>query len=349
VCTLALYERDADERPTAMQLCGVWSPDGGVRQIVERIPYSPDALDGPLDAGETVTIRDIHSDLRALPELRAIQQRDGRPALAFIPLLARGRRIGLVILSYPQPHNWPADTLRLYQTTAAQLASAIDSRQQHRLLAERSQQVAVLEERRRLARELHDSVTQSLFSMSLLSQVIPDLWQADRAEALDALSQIRDLTRGALTEMRELLYELRPADSGEQDLAQALRAHCGAFARRSGLNLRCDLASPLIMPAGPAQALLRIAQEALTNIDHHASARQVEVVLRAGPPARLRIADDGRGFTPEHVAAGRLGLILMRERAAAIGAALDIRSAPGQGTEVQISWGALMGAAEGGL
>src|SRR5690606_2802442 len=121
-------------------------------------------------------------------------------------------------------------------TTASQLASALDSRLQHALAAERAQQVALLEERRRLARELHDSVTQSLFSMSLLTQALPELWELDRDEGRRSLEQIRDLTRGALAEMRELLYELRPADAGEQNLAQAIRSRAAAFQRRTGLE-----------------------------------------------------------------------------------------------------------------
>lgn len=338
VCTVALYQHNERDERVGVVVQGYWTPEQGVQIGEIRVPYSRDGLDEPLDAGETVIISDVHSDPRCSPSLRAVQAADGRPALTFIPLLARGRRIGLVILSFVRVHDWPPAELRIYQTTASQLASAIDSRLQHSLLAERSRQVAVLEERRRLARELHDSVTQSLFSMSLLAQVLPELWRIDREEAERSLEQVRDLTRGALAEMRELLYELRPAEAGDQDMAQALRTRAGAFERRSGVRVRVEAPTPLRLPSEPAHALLRIVQEALTNIDHHARAKNVELELRPGPPLVLRISDDGRGFDTSGVAAGRLGLISMRERAQAIGATLHIRSAPGQGTEITLEW-----------
>lgn len=337
ICTVALYEFDHQERRSGVIVRGVWSPAAGVQLRQDRVPYTRDALDEPLEAGETVTIADVRTDPRVSPELRELQLRDGRPALAFIPLIARSRRFGLVILSHDRPYGWPVAELRLYQTTASQLASAVDSRLQHDLAVERARQVAILEERRRLARELHDSVTQSLFSMSMLAQVLPALWTLDREEAARSLGQIRDLTRGALAEMRELLYELRPAELGEQDLAQSLRARAGAVERRTGLPVRVDAPGMLRLPAAEAQALLRIAQEALTNADHHASAHMLTVELEAGPPLRLRIRDDGRGFDPSAVGAGRLGLISMRERAAAIGAHLEVASAPGAGTTITVT------------
>ncbi|HEY3230700.1 MAG TPA: GAF domain-containing protein, partial [Roseiflexaceae bacterium] len=182
-CTIARYETDDAGRPTAVIVRGRWTPQEGLNLAEVRFPHTLDELDPLLDAGQTVTISDVHTDSRVSTELRAIQAHDGRPALAMIPLMVRGQRIGLVVLSYPQVHAWPEADLRPYQVTAAQLAAVIDSRQQHLLLAERGQQLAVLEERRRLARELHDSVTQSLFSMSLLAQVLPDLWDLDPDEA----------------------------------------------------------------------------------------------------------------------------------------------------------------------
>ncbi len=338
ICTIAIYELDEQERRASVLVRGRWSPTDGVQLFNLRIPYTQDDLDPPLDAGQTILISDVHTDLRVSAKLRELQTRDQRPALALIPLFGRGRRFGLVILSYAAVIDWPAAEIQLYQATTSQLASAIDSRQQQSRLVASSRQVAVLEERRRLARELHDSVTQSLFSMSLLAQVLPDLWKLDRAEAERSLAQMGDLTRGALAEMRELLYELRPAEAGNPDLAQALRARAGAFQRRTGLKVELALGGPLRLPAEPAQALIRIAQEALTNIDHHAQARSVRIHLRSGPPVHVTIRDDGRGFDPQGVAAGRLGLVSMRERAAAIGAILTIDSAPGQGTQILVEW-----------
>jgi signal transduction histidine kinase len=337
-CSVVLYTHDAAGQRAGVIVRGFWSPQGGASLANTRLPYTRDALDPPLDAGETVTIRDVHTDPRVSPELRAMQARDGRPALALIPLMVGTHRLGLVVLSAPQVHDWSEAELQPYQVTAAQLAAAIDSRQQHLRLAEQSQQLAILEERRRLARELHDSVTQSLFGMSLLAQVLPELWQRDPDEARASLEQIRHLTRNALSEMRALLFELRPADLGSQGLARALRDHAAVFGQRTGVQVTVEQAGEIALPPTVEQALFRVAQEALANVTRHAQARQVRVRLEAGPPFELTIADDGRGFAPDHVAKGRLGLVSMRERLTAIGAELEIRSASGKGTVVAVAW-----------
>ena len=138
----------------------------------------------------------------------------------------------------------------------------------------------MLDARRRWARALHDSVSQSLFSMSLLAQVLPELWEVDPEEARAGLVQIRDLTRSALAEMRALLVELRPAALGEQGLAHALREHVAAFERRTGISVVVDLASKSRLPEPVEQAFFRITQEALANVARHAQAHRVRVTLR---------------------------------------------------------------------
>jgi two-component system nitrate/nitrite sensor histidine kinase NarX len=292
----------------------------------------------PLDAGQTVTIADIRRDDRISVGFRDYLLQLRWWALAMIPLIVREQRLGIVWLSYPSVHTWSDADLYPYQVTAALLSAAIDNRRQHVLVAERGQQLAVLEERRRLARELHDSATQSLFSMSLLAQVLPDLWNIDREEARAGLLTIRDLTRSALAEMRALLFELRPAELGERNLAHAIREHASAFARRTGLTITVDASSELVLPEAVEQALFRIAQEALSNIARHAGAQQVRLALHGGRPVRLLITDDGQGFPSEDIGAGQFGLTSMRERAANIGARLCIGSTVGQGTEISVEW-----------
>jgi len=174
--------------------------------------------------------------------------------------------------------------------------------------------------------------------MSLLSQVIPDLWELDPEEARQSLKQIRDLTRGALAEMRALLLELRPAEADEQSLAQVLTRHATAFEQRTGIAVTVEIDANPALPDEVAQALLRIAQEALTNVSRHAQAHRVVLRVEDGTPTRLLIADDGKGFDPAQVAGDHFGLISMRERAARINARLRIYSAPGQGTEVIVEW-----------
>ncbi len=338
VCTVLVYELDESGQRAETIVRGFWSAATGSSLATRRYPYRRDPLDEWLDAGEMITMSDVHSDPRASENLRAIQRRDGRPALAFIPLMVGSFRNGLVVLSYPEVYDWPEAELEPYRAAAALMAAAIASRQREVQVAEQRRQVAVLEERRRLARELHDSVTQSLFSMSLLAQVLPELWEVDRSEATSALAQIRDLTRGALAEMRALLFELRPAALGEQDLASALREHAATFERRTGIAVSVAIEGGGELPAPVEQALFRIAQEALANVARHAHARHVRVELKLGGTSRLEIADDGHGFDVAAVGPERLGLVSMRERAATIGARLQVRSASGEGTRISVEW-----------
>jgi signal transduction histidine kinase len=337
-CSVRLDEIDERGERQAVIVHGRWFPEAGVRLEEERLPYTLGEFDALLDAGEVVKIRDYRADPRVSADLARLQASVGRRAFALIPLIVQGRRIGRVNLGSVEPHDWDDAELKPYQVTAALLAAAIDSRQQHRRLAEQAQQLAVLEERGRLARELHDSVTQSLFSISLLAQSLPDLWGVDRAEAQRSLAQIGDQTREALAEMRALLFELRPADQGGWDLPNALRHHVGAFERRTGTAVAVDLPESVDLPGAVAYALSRITQEALANVARHAAARRVTLALERGPPTRLSIVDDGRGFATDAVSEGSFGLLSMRERAAGIKARLEVCSTPGQGTRVVLDW-----------
>ncbi len=249
-----------------------------------------------------------------------------------VPIVVNDRLLG--VLNIESTRAIDAEDAAEIEIIADQFAVAMENVR----LAERGQQLAVLEERRRLARELHDSVTQSLFSMSLLAQALPDLWEVDQDEARAGLSQIRDQTRSALAEMRALLFELRPAALGKRGLAHALRQHIVDFERRTGITVEQDVSGDPALPEIVEHAFFRIAQEALANVARHAQARHVRLSLRGSAPLRLLIADDGQGFQIEGVGEGRFGLLSMRERAAQIGARLWVRSAAGQGTEVTLEW-----------
>lgn len=337
-CTVVLFTFDAAERRSGVHIWGQWSPEEGiVRLDQQRQPRPRDELDPLLDAGQTVVISDVQSDPRAPAELRRFQAESGRPALAIIPLMARGQRIGQIILSAARVQRWPAADLHPYQITAAQLAAVIDSRRQQQALTEQGQNLVALEERRRLARELHDSVTQSLVSVNLMAQVLPELWQIDQAEARLALAEIRDQTRRALAEMRALLIELRPADGEAPDLVTTISHQLAAFERRTGLGVTRKLSAAPDLPPAITHSLARICQEALNNIARHAHARHVSLELAAGPPLQLIIADDGRGFAPDQVGDGHLGLVSMRERAAALSATLQIESRPGAGCRIVVT------------
>ena len=199
---------------------------------------------------------------------------------------------------------------------------------------------AVAAERSRLARELHDAVTQTLFSASLVAEALPASWERDREEGRRLLQELRQSSRGALAEMRTLLLELRPAALVEADLGDLLRQLAEAATGREGLPVTVAVEGKLELPPDVHVALYRIAQEALNNVVKHARASQATVRLRGRPPAsvELHISDDGRGFDPASVPPDHLGLGIMCERAEAIGAALEIDSQPGHGTQITVVW-----------
>jgi signal transduction histidine kinase len=195
-------------------------------------------------------------------------------------------------------------------------------------------------ERQRLAQELHDAVTQTLFATSLIAEVLPRVWERDPDEGRRRLEDLEELTRGALAEMRTLLTELRPERLAARPLGALVRQLAEAMASRAQVRLSYEPDDELPpLPEEVHTALYRIAQEALTNVARHARARQVTVQVRGGPRAvEVVIRDDGRGFDPAGAPGGHLGLAIMRERAASIGATLAIDSQPGQGTEVRAVW-----------
>jgi signal transduction histidine kinase len=359
VCNVCLYEFDTEGERTAVVVRGRWNPETGFQHLEERVPYSRDDLDPLLDAGQTVTIVDVRNDPRVTPELRQMQAESGRLALAMIPLMVRGRRIGLVVLSYPGVHEWSEAGLRPYHATAAQLAIAIDSRLQQRLLYERGQQLAVLQERERLARELHDSVTQLIFSTTLIAQSIAPAWKRDPNEGQRRVDRLLELSQTALREMRSLLFQLRPVEDEESPtltgpervrrygLLEALRLLAADFTHEGvQVGVRTYQYSPPPSNAGNevtiGQDIYRIVQEALNNAIKHARAHEILVMLDGSDANQLclSISDDGVGFVPgpgEETQAGGFGMKTMRERAGTFGGRLRVISAPGKGTTIEVT------------
>ena len=362
VCNVCLYEFDAEGERTAVVVRGRWNPDTGFEHLEDRVPYSRDDLDPLLDAGQTVTISDVRRDSRVSSGLRSMQEESGRLALAMIPLMVRGHRMGLVVLSYPGVHEWSETGLRPYHATAAQLAIAIDSRLQQRLLNERGQQLAVLQERERLARELHDSVTQLIFSTTLIAQSIAPAWKRDPLEGQRRVDRLLELSQTALREMRSLLFELRPVEEAEPPtltgpervrrygLLEALRALAADFShdgvqvgvRTYELPLTRFVATARTETEAIEQDIYRIVQEALNNAIKHARAHEILVLLDGSDSNQLclSISDDGVGFVPgpgEESQAGGFGMKTMRERAESVGGSLRVISAPGKGTTIEVT------------
>lgn len=370
ICNVCLYELDDQGQRTAVIIRGRWTPQGGSQRLEDRVPYSYDALDPLLDAGETVTIRDVRTDPRVTKGLREMQESSGRLALAMCPLMVRGQRIGVVVLSYPGVHIWTEAILWPYQATAAQLATAIDSRSQQGLLYERAQQLAVLEERQRLARELHDSVTQLIFSTTLIAQSIAPAWRRDPAEGQSRVDRLLELSQTALREMRSLLFELHIGDEKKSDvpialtgtervrqhgLLDALKLLAGDLSNENE-HVRIESAGDpfkyfhagtekeLRLKSVMEESIYRIAQEALNNAIKHARAHQVTIQLNNSNPRELylSIKDDGVGFVPDvdkvrdNFEEGGFGMNTMRQRAEALGGQIQVISAPGKGTIVEV-------------
>lgn len=203
-------------------------------------------------------------------------------------------------------------------------------------LRRQAAELAASEERAHLARELHDSVTQSLFSMTLQSRSMELLLARDPALVADKLTELRELQRDALAEMRALIFELRPGNVAEHGVAQALRTHAAGLSGRIGLPIVVESDLDRRPPIEIEEALYRIAQEALHNVVKHAGARQVRVELgRRDGGVRVRVQDDGHGFDPATVADGHLGLAGMRARAQRLGGLFAVASALGEGTVVE--------------
>lgn len=285
---------------------------------VLRLPSLPEHLDGG-QAGR----------------LRAFA--DAYGAFLSVPLATKEEAYGALSLYFRQPRPVMDDDVALATVFADQTALAIENAR----LRTQAEQAAVLEERQRLARDLHDAVTQTLFSATLISEVIPDLWPVDPSAAQRRLEQLRRLTRGALAEMRILLAELRPGALTDLALADLLRQLADATAgnTQAEVAVTVDGVPTRTLPPDAQVTIYRIAQEAVSNAVKHARATRIALTLHGTlDGVLLRIHDDGQGFDPATIPAGHLGLSIMRERAAAVGACLRIASDPGNGTEIEIEW-----------
>lgn len=190
-----------------------------------------------------------------------------------------------------------------------------------------------------MARELHDAVTQTLFSASLIAEAMPDALRRSPERAALGAAELHRLTAGALAEMRALLLELRPKALTETSLGKLLQVLGAALHSRSALPITVTVVRDCILAPEVQLACYRIAQEALNNAVKYASATNVAVSVDCAPDeVLLRVSDNGRGFDPAQAPQGGLGLGILRERASEIGARLTLDSEPGAGTTVFLHW-----------
>jgi GAF domain-containing protein len=499
-CTLALLEFDPAGQATGFHVPFYYQPGEGVCAVDMHVPTSDDDLNPLLDGGQTVAIVDVATDARVPDGLRRDQLASGRPALALIPLVVGGRRIGNLVLSHTEPHFWTEAELQLFRSSANQIASAIENARRYerekerterlaliarigqriaarldpdellnttvevlhghlgydhvtiflvdledpgwllqracasrwhyaqspkyrqplelgimgkaarqrtpelvndvpgylrvgseaniraelavpilhgeRLLGvldvaseqlfraddvtslsivaeqlavalenaslyERAQEAGVLEARQRLARDLHDSVTQLIFSITLIAQSIQSAYRRDPVEGERRIGRLLELSQQSLAEMRALLAEMRPEHLLKDGLLLALHKQFERISAREKLAI--ELAADTYAPQTPdsEEALYRIVQEALNNVVKHAAARQVKVRLaQVDGAVELSIGDDGCGFDPARSYArgrvtGGVGLSGMRERVEQLGGVLEIHSRPEAGTLIR--------------
>ncbi|WP_393085059.1 GAF domain-containing sensor histidine kinase [Streptomyces sp. LN704] len=206
-------------------------------------------------------------------------------------------------------------------------------------LYERSRELTIAEERSRLAHELHDAVSQKLFSLRLTAQAAAALVDRDPARAKGELHQVAALAAEATEELRAAVIELRPAALDEDGLVATLRTQIQVLDRAHSARVTFTGRGVRALPAAQEEAMLRVAQEALHNALRHSGAARVDVLLeKRGPGAALRVSDDGDGFDPTAIRnAGRhLGLVSMRDRSSGVGGTLTVESAPGKGTTIEM-------------
>jgi PAS domain S-box-containing protein len=300
-----------------------------------------DTLAQLFNAHRPILIPDWHADSLQARFLRSLLQskvnvllKDVRSWM-WVPLAVRKRIIGGIGLAHAASDHYTASHAALALSVANQAAISMVNAE----LYKSAQTLAALQERQRLAQNLHDAVNQSLFSAGLIAEVLPRIWDQGQDMTRQSLEELSRLTRGAMAEMRSLLAELRPATLADAQLGELLRLLGNAFAGRTNVPTTVTVTGKGSLPADVQVTLYRICQEAITNIGKHADAQNVSIrLLHEGDDVDLRIVDDGCGFDPEAPVSGHYGLSMMRERAQGIGARLTITSTPGAGSEVRIRW-----------
>jgi len=260
----------------------------------------------------------------------------GRQAYIAVPMYARGQVLGVLSIVGETGRHFDEREVALMSSIADQVGVAVENAQLYR----EAEQLAVMRERQRLARELHDAVTQSLYSLVLVAEAgrrLVGVGDLDRlAEALTRLGEIGQQT---LKEMRLLVYELRPLSLQQEGLVRVVQQRLEAVEKRVGIEAFLTVDGVLALPEAVEESLFRVVQEALNNALKHAAATSVVVHIHVGDKQiQIEVIDDGRGFDVDAARdKGGIGLTSMRERMEILGGDLVILSTPGKGTCVQVT------------
>ncbi len=296
---------------------------------IDHIPFNEEQREAIEPYHEPVLV----SDIRDLPLNTDVLTRRGYGAVILIPIRESGQVNGVMCIV------GSADRLNLEEKSLAMaVADLLATAAENAQLQKRSNDAAVMEERQRLARALHDSVTQSLYSLTLFTEAGREHYvNGNQERTLHYLERSSETAHRALREMRMLLYELRPPELARLGLVEALRYRLESVERRLGMEAGLTVKHFMTLSTEVEDALFWIAQEALNNTLRHANASKVSLILDAQPQrTMLAIVDNGCGFAVEEVPIGGMGLVGMRERARTIGARLEVVSSPGRGTRVDV-------------
>jgi ligand-binding sensor domain-containing protein/signal transduction histidine kinase len=303
-------------------------------ETLERVQFNigEGAVGWVMETGQPVIVHDVGEDPRVT---KWITDAEGIHSFMHVPIKGEDQIYGVFNVDYLEPRGFGSEEQRLFEALAQRAAIAIEQAQLHH----QAQKTAIYEERQRLARDLHDAVTQTLFSASLVSEVLPSLWEKDPEIGRDRLNVLNELTRGALAEMRTLLIELRPSAIEEAELEELIRQLAESTTGRARIPVDVDIKGECDLASEEKVVLYRIAQEALNNIAKHAEANGVAIrIVCDAAKVELLVEDDGVGFDPDTVLPDHLGLSIMKERAETIGAELLVESKPNEGTRVKLVW-----------
>ena len=332
-----IYRLDQRSQQLSIQASNGLPAEAQARVVARMAQIVPSPA---LLAGEPVVIADCEqnavSPLAAPHSMETELAGLGYRAYLAVPIKIKSEIYGGLWLCYKQAHIFSREAVELAFTVGDQTALAIENARLHTQI----EHTAVAAERNRIARDLHDAVTQTLFSASMIAEVLPRIWQRNQAIGQQKLEELRELTRGALAEMRTLLLELRPAKLGEIGLVDLMRQLADGITGRARVVVTLSIEGLTEeLPPDVKIALYRIAQEALNNVAKHAQAQHVQIELAcAAEIISLAVADDGCGFVFATITPAHLGLGIMLERAEDIGASLRVESAPGHGTTIRVQW-----------
>jgi len=251
------------------------------------------------------------------------------------PIRSNGKILGFVSLDSATPGYFTQAHAERLQSFADQAAIAI----QNARLLDRAKQAAVLAERNRLAHELHDTISQTLWSISLISERLPIIWDHNQEKGRESLITVHELAQNALEEMRMLLLELHPSTLMDVKLGDLIRQAAETVGSRIGLDISVHIEKQDTLTPEVHFTLYRVVQEALNNIARHALASHVEIIFNSDSGhVELTIQDDGLGFEPAGVGPTHLGLRIMKDRIQNIGGTLEVISNKGAGTLIKIMW-----------